>query len=271
MLRIGDFSKLCKVTIKALRYYDDVGLLKPHHVNLKNGYRYYKPDQLKTICTIVSYKNLGFSLDEIHKLITQKISNEKLNCMLLEKQKQIRSNINFEKEKLYNINAFIKNLKEKKIMNKISIKNLPEVIVASMRTVLSKYSDLHQVAPAMGEKMKKQGAVCSKPEYCFNIYHDGEYKETNIDVEICEAVVDYCQNKDGIIYKKMTAIDQAACISHKGPYETLCESYAEIFKWIQENNYSIADNPRESYIDGCWNKENPADWLTEIQIPVEKV
>lgn len=42
----------------------------------------------------------------------------------------------------------------------------------------------------------------------------------------------------------------------------------DAFKWIEENGYTGADNPRESYIDGVWNKENENEWLTEIQIPI---
>jgi DNA-binding transcriptional MerR regulator len=270
MLRIGDFSKLSKVTIKALRYYDEVGLLKPHYVNYANGYRYYLPDQLNTICTIVAYKNLGFSLEEIKYLIFEGLTHEKILALLLGKQKQIQGNMSSENEKLIRINAFINKIKETRIMAEIALKKLPEVIVASKRIIISKYSDLHQEAPAMGEKMKEHAAVCLEPEYCFNIYHDGEYKESDIDVEICEAVVDYCENKDGIIYKKMDSIDSAACIFHKGPYENLGESYAKVFKWIEENNYKISDHCRESFIDGCWNKENAQDWLTEVQIPVTK-
>ncbi|SFB42581.1 hypothetical protein [Clostridium frigidicarnis] len=54
----------------------------------------------------------------------------------------------------------------------------------------------------------------------------------------------------------------AVCILHKGTYSNLRESYLYAFKWIEENRYEVIDNPRESYIDGIWNKENEEDWLT---------
>ena len=57
---------------------------------------------------------------------------------------------------------------------------------------------------------------------------------------------------------------------HKGAYTKLGEAYAFIFKWIEESDYVAFDNPRESYIDGIWNKENEEDWLTELQIPIVK-
>jgi effector-binding domain-containing protein len=55
---------------------------------------------------------------------------------------------------------------------------------------------------------------------------------------------------------------------HKGPYSGLSKAYAFVFKWIEENGYQIADSPRESYIDGIWNKDSEDEWLTELQIPI---
>jgi effector-binding domain-containing protein len=127
------------------------------------------------------------------------------------------------------------------------------------------------VVPPLGDIMRKQGAQCRIPEYCFNIYHDGEYREKDIDVEICEAVNEFRENGEGIIYKKVEAVPTAAVILHRGGYDSLRKSYSEILAWIEDNGYEIVDNPRESYIDGIWNRENPDDWRTEIQIPVRKV
>ena len=65
MLRIGDFSKLSKVTIKALRYYEKEGLLIPKNVDVFNGYRYYESNQLLDVARIISLKQIGLSIDEI--------------------------------------------------------------------------------------------------------------------------------------------------------------------------------------------------------------
>ncbi len=270
MLKIGDFSKLAKVTIKTLRYYDEAGVLKPIHVNSDNGYRYYSLEQMYIIDRIKTFKALGFSLIEIKGLLGIEPGSDEFRDILLGRKTLILKNISEEKSKLSRLSALIKNIEEKSKMCNVTLKQLPEVIVASLRTIISKYNDLHQIAPAMGEKMSGHGAVCAKPEYCFNIYHDTEYKEKDIDVEICEAVVDYCPSQDSIIYKKVNAVKTAACIFHKGAYENLGRSYAELFKWLEENDYEVDGNLRESFIDGCWNKESPDQWLTEIQAPIRK-
>src|SRR5574339_582645 len=65
MIRIGDFSKLSRVSVKTLRYYDETGLLKPVHVDPFTGYRLYEYSQLSTLHRILALKDLGFSLEEI--------------------------------------------------------------------------------------------------------------------------------------------------------------------------------------------------------------
>lgn len=67
MFKIGDFSKMCKVTIKALRYYEKEGLIKPFHIDEFSGYRYYESSQLVDISRIVSLKQIGLSIEEIKK------------------------------------------------------------------------------------------------------------------------------------------------------------------------------------------------------------
>ena len=73
---------------------------------------------------------------------------------------------------------------------------------------------------------------------------------------------------DEEVAKSIAGTDVAACVMHKGPYSTLGEASSAVYKWIEENNYIPCDNPRESYIDGIWNKEDPEEWLTEIQVPI---
>ncbi|HRE27216.1 MAG TPA: MerR family transcriptional regulator, partial [Anaerolineales bacterium] len=65
MIRIGDFSKLSQVTVKALRLYDEMGLLKPVVVDTFTSYRYYEFNQLPRLYRILALKDLGLSLEEI--------------------------------------------------------------------------------------------------------------------------------------------------------------------------------------------------------------
>ncbi len=137
--------------------------------------------------------------------------------------------------------------------------------------IVPSYDYYFQIIPKMGVEMERLGAVCAKPEYCFNIYHDGEYKESNIDVEVCEAVVEFCKDSEMVKFKKIDAVKTVLCIIlHKGPYFLFPEAYHFAFEWIKDNGYILVGEPRESYVDGIWNKDDENEWLTEIQILISK-
>jgi effector-binding domain-containing protein len=151
-----------------------------------------------------------------------------------------------------------------------ALKKLPECIVYSKRMVVPSYDAYFELIPAIGEEVKKANPdlKCAVPEYCFIVYHDGEYKEKDIDIEYCEAVTKFGKEIGDIKFKKLPSV-MAVTVMHKGPYSELGKAYAYIFKWIEDNGYAILDKPRESYIDGIWNKEDEKDWLTEVQVPVQ--
>jgi effector-binding domain-containing protein len=153
----------------------------------------------------------------------------------------------------------------------VVLKELPEVIVASMRTIIPDYNALFDIIPPMGREMERLGCVCSVPEYCFNIYHDGEYKEKDVDVEVCEAVTEKKEDSDMLSFKVIPKVGTAACVLHKGSYNDFPKAYGALLQWMDENGFELIDKPRESYIDGVWNKDSEDEWLTEIQFPVKKV
>lgn len=266
MYSIGLFSKMNRITTKTLRHYDDIGLLRPAHVDDLTGYRYYSSEQLVRLNQIIALKQMGVSLSDIAKMLEQP---EGIRVFLELKEQELTDRIREEERKLMRVQNYVKRLRGEMNMNYTPvIRSLPEVIVASMRFIAPNYDYYFDIIPKMGKEMKRQGAVCAEPEYCFNLYHDGEYKESNIDVEVCEAVVDFCEDSDMVKYKRIMGVDEALCVLHKGPYSTLPDAYNYAMNWIKDNGYEIVGLPRESYIDGIWNKDSEDEWLTEVQIPI---
>jgi effector-binding domain-containing protein len=213
-------------------------------------------------------KGLGFTLSEIEQIMNEEST---LGSFLMQREKQIQQTMREEQQMLVKIREFLVKIKgERNMSDQVQIKSLPEVLVASMRTKVANYDAYFDIVPKMGEYMRSVGAVCMEPAYCFTIYHDGEYKETDIDVEICESVVAPCQESEKVTFKTISAVAEAACLYHKGPYKTIHETYNRLFQWIADQGYNVLDNPRESYIDGIWNKKSEAEWLTEVQVPVKK-
>lgn len=134
---------------------------------------------------IIALRDAGFSLEEIKEI--QNGTSEKL--LFERKINEILRRIGEETIKLSRVESYLTN-KDGDYDYHVVIKELPEIIVASMRTIVPNYNALFDVIPQMGLEMERLGCECAQPEYCFNIYHDGEYKECDIDVEICESVTE---------------------------------------------------------------------------------
>lgn len=268
MYSIGDFSKINKITPKTLRHYDRIGLLRPALIDQRTGYRFYSAEQLPGIRKILMLKELGFTLSEIEQIVNQQSA---IDGFLKQRENQLEQTIREARHRLVRVREYLAQIEgEGTMSHQVQLKALPEVIVASMRTKIASYDTYFDIVPQMGTYMKSVGAVCRDPAYCFTIYHDGEYRENDIDVEICEAVVAPCQASEKVTFKTIAAVTEAACLFHKGPYKTINETYNRLFQWIADQGYLVLDNPRESYIDGIWNKKNEAEWLTEVQVPVGK-
>lgn len=268
MYRIGEFSKMSKTTIKTLHFYDEIGLLKPQVTDKFTNYRFYTSLQLVELHRIQCYKQIGLSIDEI-KLI---LSGHNPESILQKRKTELILELANGQDKLSRIEFILSGQEEKSIMNYQGIvKQTPECIVYSKRMVVPSYDAYFKLIPEIGEEVTKANPnlKCVVPEYCFIIYHDGEYKEKDIDVEFCEAVDSFGKETDTIKFKKLPGITVLSVL-HLGAYSKLGDAYAYAFKWIEENGYFANDNPRESYIDGIWNKENEDDWLTELQIPIAK-
>jgi DNA-binding transcriptional MerR regulator len=105
MLRIGEFSRIGQVSVKTLRYYDTVGLLKPIVVDPATGYRYYAFEMLPKLNRILALKELGLSLEQIKQLLNDGLSAEQLRGMLKLKQVEIQQQMADEQEKLARVEA----------------------------------------------------------------------------------------------------------------------------------------------------------------------
>lgn len=187
MFKIGEFSKMNRVTVKTLHHYEEIGILMPERVDSATGYRYYSSDQLSRLHQILSLRQMGLTLEEI----ADNLQGMPLKEILYTKKEQLEDEIRDRQQKLSRIATCLYGTKGKTTMlYKMLVKELPQTIVSSRRLTIPGHEALFTVMPEMGEEMERLGCTCATPSYCFTIYHDGEYKEENIDVEICEAVVE---------------------------------------------------------------------------------
>ncbi len=268
-LKIGVFSRMMQVTVKTLRHYEKKGLLHPCEVDEWTGYRYYSVDQMQRVNTIRKLQDLGFSLDEINELCEENANTpsiEQLNVKIVETELQLQRLMARRNHLL----EWMSTQTKIKTMEKFSIQSLPEIIVASHRETISNYAALGSLCvEKIGPEMQRLGCKCPLPGYCFTIEHNDEYRPNDIDIEYCEQVEEMGKDSSVVQFKRLATVPKALCMKHVGPYERFHESFVEAFAYMEEHGYKIAGQIRTSYIDGIWNQEDPEQWLSLIQIPIE--
>jgi DNA-binding transcriptional MerR regulator len=268
MFKIGDFSKLTLVSIRMLRYYDEVGLFKPAEIDTFTGYRYYSAKQISTLNLIISLRDMGFNVSDIAIAIKDQ-SDEKLKDLLKQKEDEVKNNIKAEEEKLKKINYAIKNLKKERVnMNyNVTLKSVPSFKIISLRDTIPAYDAEGMLWERLGKYIGDRKIPCNN--ICYATYHDEGYIEGPVDVEIVMGVDKLLTDADGFAYKESEAIEKAASILVPGEYVSLASAYNFLGKWIEENGYTIIGNARQMPIKGPWNETNPKDYLTEILLPVK--
>lgn len=266
MYRIGDFSKMSRTTVKTLRYYDEVGLLKPECTDSFTGYRFYSAGQLEKIHRIKALRQIGLSIEEIKQVL----AGHNVKSILEKRKAEIIAQLEHSAEQLSRIEFILSGKEEESFMSyQAVIKELPECIVYYKRVKVPGFESYYEIIPAINEECARANPDLKPavPGYCFCVYLDGEYKERDFNVEFCVAVDRFGKEVGDIKFKKLENVTVVS-VMHKGPYSELSKAYAYAFRWIEENGYAVAGNPRESYIDGVWNNKKAEEWLTEIQIPV---
>lgn len=270
-LQIGEFSKLSNVSVKTLRHYEKMGLLRPYEVDESSGYRYYQVSQLQDMLTIRNLKEVGFSLEEIGDLMDSD-SQVPGSDLLLAKIRQTEAQLKQLVLRRNRLQSMVDSQQKYKNMEDITIQALPAITVASYRGVIASYDKLGELCVnVIGPEMMRLGCQCPEPGYCFTFEHQKEYRDHDIDIEYCEQVIEAKQDSDIIRFKQLPAVPAAVCIKCYGPYERLYQHYVDAFAYIAQKGYKIAGNPRANYVDGIWNQSDPEKWLTIVQIPVEQV
>ena len=269
MYRIGEFSKIVKLTVKTLRFYEDAGLFSPARTDDFTGYRYYTTEQLYPLQRIVAFRQAGFSIGEI-KLI---LSGKNVDELLERKEAELTDERARAEQRLRRLSTIRKFYSEEQTMDyQAVIKQLPGQTVFYKRFKAHDYNDFTTAIPGIGAAVARAnpGLKCANPDYSYVEYLDGEYRDSDFNVEYAQAVEKAGVAADGIAFKELPPTE-VACVMHKGPWQDIGKAFAYIVTWIKDNGYEIVGNYREQYIDGCWNKDSEDDYLTEVQIPVGKI
>ena len=266
MLKIGDFSKLSRVSIRMLRHYDDIGLLKPAETDTFTGYRYYREDQLFTIGRITALKDMGFSLSDIIRILENYDDPEKMESFLSARQEEL-SRLSKETEyKLMLLETARKRLRKEQTMKyDVTIKTIPERYAATVQMVVPHYEDEGMLWGMMAEC--KTPLVPADPCLAAAEFLDKEYKEENVEIKVWMTVKGKYEDTEHVKFKTLPAVKVASCII-KGSYEQMGDAMATVASWINENGYEANGPMFNIYHVSPAQTQNPEEYVTEVCLPI---
>jgi len=272
MFKIGEFSKMVRVSARMLRYYEQCGLLFPAETDRFTGYRLYSAGQIQPLLRIVELRDMGFGVEEIKEILPRYTDAKFMRDVLDRKRREVQNVIADEKDKLKKIAAKRGSL-DKECVNmvyEVEIKSLPSDKVLALREIIPAYNAEGMLWEKLGKFVADKKIPCGT--YGYSIFHDAEYKESSVDVEIAVPVPELGESQNCFVYKELEPIPQAATVRFSGPYSGGYDAALEkLAGWIEKNGYEINGLIRGLAIKCYPDVKSEDDLLTEIQVPVKKV
>jgi DNA-binding transcriptional MerR regulator len=275
MFRIGEFSKIAQVPGSLLRYYDQIGLLKPAYIDRWTSYRYYSARQLPRLHRILALKELGLTLDQIACLVDEEVSTAEIRGMLILKKAQAEQVVQEELARLRQIEARLQQIDaSNQSAFDIVLKQVPAQRYLSLREVLPNADaalgimrELVQVLPThIGSEMLGHFTT---------VVHSETLESDRLDIELgavlsgTNDVAATSLNDRVLRVHTLPAVATMATVVRVGGFEHNCRSYGAIGSWVEDNGYRIAGPGREVLIQPP-RAEHLDEMVTEIQFPVER-
>lgn len=271
MLKIGDFSKLSRISIRMLRHYDEVGVLHPECVDAFTGYRYYSETQLPKAGQIQTLRSLGFSLAVMKEILEQNGEALQMEQFLVAKKEELIQEMDKTRQKLQLLDSTLKWLrKDGNLMDyNVTLKTMPERYVASVRQVIPAYNREGILWELMCKELASQKVQHATPEYGLAIFHDEGHKEQDPDVEIQVSVTGNYKDTEHVKFKTVPPI-LIASATYKGSYDQVSRVNAAVANWVVENGYNFAGKSFCIYHVSPAQASDPDELVTEVCFPVEK-
>jgi len=271
MFKIGEFSRLVRVSPRMLRHYEKCGLFYPAEIDRFTGYRQYSAGQIPLLANIVALRDMGFSVDEIGDTLPHLDDHAYMDRVLRTKAVVVKSAIQAWQEKLEKLMQMSDTVRrERNIMvYEVKLEKLPPVKVLSLRETIPHYKDEGMLWEKLGTYVGEKQITPTGGGY--STYFDEEYKETDPDVEIAIPVDALGESEGVFIYKEYPEIPQAATVRFSGPpdggYDAASEKLAN---WMEEHGYVFAGPLRGHVVNMSYKDDNQENWMTELQVAVEK-
>ncbi len=276
MIRIGEFSKMAQVSVPTLRYYDQMGLLKPVAVDRFSGYRYYSVNQLPRLHRILALKGLGFSLEQIGEALDKDLSPKQMREMLKLRHTQLSQELAEMQSQLLQVELRLQQIEREDTAYDVILKPVEPLLIASVRAILPTHDAVGELFKEVYEELGPNVDTALGPcpgagGTTLVLWYDTEFRDH--DVDGAAAFMLRCRVPDSgrMRVEELPAVTMAAAIHH-GSYESIGEAHEAVIRWIEANDYRITGPDREInlYNKPPIRRDDPT-YITEVQYPVEKI
>ena len=280
MLQIGEFSRLSRISVRMLRHYDQVGLLKPAEQDAQTGYRRYAVSQLAEANRITVLRDLGFPIREIGRLAHA--DDGELARALDDRARELEEGIGREQRRLADLRRFRQEVEAggAAVSCEVTLVSVPPYQVVALRMELADYDEERWAWERLGALMGERGITPSEPyteycEFCNEGAGSGSSGRAGDDmavvVEVAVATDAHGEDDGPLCFYRSAALPLAASIKVYGPYENIAPVYASFARWLEDHPaLRMAGPTREVAHRGPWNADDPQDYLTEFLVPVRK-
>jgi DNA-binding transcriptional MerR regulator len=259
-----------------LRFYDQLGLLEPAHIDAQTGYRYYSIRQLPRLNSILALKQLGLSLEQIAPLLENGISPTELRAMLTMKQAQLEQSLQEEESRLRHIESRIAQIdrqggigdydvvvKQVAATPFLSLRYACENMDEAVRMVRSVAEDgIRLIRPALRDKL----IVVARND------HDDEKLDLEIGFSLTRASNVNVRIAGNLVLTagELRAVDTMATIVRSGTAAASHCAFGTIGMWIEANGFEVAGPCREVFLEPVTGPPGFEGALVEIQFPVRE-
>jgi DNA-binding transcriptional MerR regulator len=272
MFRIGDFSRIARVSARLLRFYDEMGLLTPAHVDPESGYRYYTAAQLVHINRITVLKELGFTLEQIGDMLKSPPAADELRRMLLLRRNDIERTLVQESQRLRHIETRIAQIEDE---GQLSVDDVveraePARRLLSLRRQVASFAEARGLIPELHEQSRK---LLPRAHGCqlIALAHAPQFESDEIDVEFGFAVehLDLATppQHSGLALRGLPAVPRMVVCVRLGPPEDAHLVTAKIGRFVASNGDRLDGPSREVFLQRP-DLDRMHEAVVEMQFPV---
>jgi DNA-binding transcriptional MerR regulator len=267
LLSIGEFSRLSRISVRMLRYYDAHGVLSPARVDPASGYRTYSARALRTADWVRTLRDLGMGVAELTACAGLVDDPAAVRAVLEAQRGRLVREAAAALARVGDVDRLLATLDVPAAAVPVTVRRLPARTVASLRATIPTYADEGVLWQRLYPALAAAGGRPAAPGWTAAVLHDPEFREHDVDVEVlCEVAAPFAST-DEVRCVERPGQDVAVGVL-RGPYDAIGATVGAVGAWVAEQGL-VFDGPLlDVYVVAAAQDPEPAHWLTEVCVPV---